>query len=145
MAALGVALAALSLVGSHHIPGHHQRHLPPAGEPSFQRGAVESYPGNEPVPESWGLPLRTAVESIPEHDGDHRQPLRDAVEANYKPWVFDAAVVVFDVGYFFVKINMWFANNRKFHNIVWYIFLYFHLVEFPGNYVDFWGFLLFLI
>ena len=75
-----VALAALTLVGSHHIPGHVQRHQPPPQAPSFQRAAVESRPAGAVL----GLPIRTAVESVPEHYQGHRQPLRDAVEASLK-------------------------------------------------------------
>lgn len=86
VAALAVLL---STVLSHHVPGHWghvQLHVPPDSKPSFQRGAVERPPpgvvrvhGGQSHSE-W-LPLREAVELVPENYETQRQPLRDAVEA----------------------------------------------------------------
>lgn len=84
--ALCSALLALSLfhTQAHHIPGHpNLRHVPPPDVPTFQRNAVESSPDDREYGSS-GLPLRSAVERVPEHYEGHRQPLRDAVEASPK-------------------------------------------------------------
>ncbi|KAJ8682783.1 hypothetical protein QAD02_018575 [Eretmocerus hayati] len=61
-------------VRAHHVPGHrgeHQLHEPPPEVITFQRSAVERPPAR--ILENLdygaeGLPLRSAVESIPEHD-----------------------------------------------------------------------------
>lgn len=78
-----------TLATCHRIPGHQfspfppQKHLPPDDASIFQRADVESETQDDQVEYgSWSLPLRSAVESLPEgyYDQAHRAPLRDAVE-----------------------------------------------------------------
>lgn len=77
------------LTNAHYLPGHLNHHEPPIGSKSFQRTAVESLPRNDKnftnIYGSVFLPLRSAVEAIPNHLEIQRQPLRDSVETSLKP------------------------------------------------------------
>ncbi|XP_014210222.1 probable chitinase 10 [Copidosoma floridanum] len=86
IAALGLLLA---LAAAHHLPWHlGNEHEPPADVPTFQRTAVESQPDDvwSSAYGSASLPLRSAVESVPDHPESRRQQLRDAVETSPRTW-----------------------------------------------------------
>lgn len=85
------AVTAHVLVSAYRVPEYEllpprQKHIPPSDVPTFQRSSVESIPYSDGVRRDnaeFGtqfLPLRSAVEALPDIIGSKSQPLRDAVQ-----------------------------------------------------------------